>query len=77
MATLGMSEVEREAVERLQRDVIEPSMTNIVLLDFESGSLGPGRANIDGGDDHDCAATSCVRSLATSASSMVGGNTRL
>ena len=34
MATLGMSEVEREAVERLQRDVIEPSMTNLVLLDF-------------------------------------------
>ena len=34
MATLGMSEAEKDAVERLRRDVIEPSMTRLVLLDF-------------------------------------------
>jgi putative thioredoxin len=34
MATLGMSESEKQAVERLRRDVIEPSMTKLVILDF-------------------------------------------
>ena len=34
MATLGMSEDERSAIERFQRDVVEPSMTSIVILDF-------------------------------------------
>lgn len=34
MATLGMSEAEKDAVERLRREVIEPSMTKLVLLDF-------------------------------------------
>ncbi len=34
MATLGMSDQEKEAVERLRRDVIEPSMKKLVLLDF-------------------------------------------
>jgi putative thioredoxin len=34
VATLGMSEDERIAIERFQREVVEPSMTSLVLLDF-------------------------------------------
>ena len=34
MATLGLSEAEREAIERLERDVIQPSMTALVILEF-------------------------------------------
>ena len=34
MATLGMTEADRDAMERFQRDVIEPSMTSLVILDF-------------------------------------------
>ena len=34
MATLGMSEEEREALAKFEREVIDPSMTSLVILDF-------------------------------------------